>query len=138
MQSKWLLYYLLLPILAAFIINQVRDKTMTKPATTDPAKGDPFLVRDVLPADVRPVNYQLHLTPALAAPFRFAGHARVHVRVQSACQSVTVNAAELVITKVSVETGKGFAIDQKCTAGPSVADITACISQKRPRPGHQN
>jgi aminopeptidase N len=67
----------------------------TEPTATSEAKR----ARVVLPTDVRPERYDIHVTPD-AANLVFAGQAKINLTVVRATDRIVLNAADLVFQKV--------------------------------------
>src|ERR1044071_10365300 len=59
-----------------------------------------------LPDTVIPVRYELKLTPDLSA-WTFAGEEKVTLQVREAVREIILNAAELELQSVSLETAAG-------------------------------
>ena len=65
-----------------------------------------FENRLLLPENVTPVNYKLHLTPDLTK-FNFDGEVSIQINIIEPTDELVLNSAELEIENVSVITGRG-------------------------------
>jgi aminopeptidase N len=68
-------------------------------ALSAPAKAEPASQRQVLPDEVTPSRYDIHITPD-AAKMRFDGKVTIAISVKRPTQNLTLNAADLTFSKV--------------------------------------
>ena len=61
--------------------------------------------RLILPKNVTPINYKLHLTPDLTN-FNFYGEVSIKVTIKNPSHEIVLNSAELEIENVSVVSGQ--------------------------------
>jgi aminopeptidase N len=92
-----------------------RRATATPPAATGPS--GPRDITTQLPRNVRPVRYRIQVTPD-AANMRFTARTDIDVQVLEATDSITLNAADLEFTRVSLGSlggGQALALNPRTT-----------------------
>ncbi|MCW5758421.1 MAG: M1 family peptidase, partial [Phenylobacterium sp.] len=73
----------------------------SSPVWAAPAARPGAAKRVVLPADVRPDRYEIHVAPD-AAKLTFDGHVKIALTVVKATDRIVLNAADLTIGKASL------------------------------------
>ncbi len=92
------------------------------------ASDDAFLDRDVLPANVTPAHYDLHILPDMQA-FTFTGTVDIKVTVHEATNTVQLNAKELSVATASVAQ-KGAVHDAATAIDDGREVLTLTLPQK--------
>ena len=84
-----------------------------------------------LPANVRPVQYSIELTPDLNS-FTFTGRETITVHVSEPTSTVVLNASELDITSVSANLADGTAVGATASTDEAAERATVALAQELP------
>jgi hypothetical protein len=92
--------------------------------------------RVLLPTDVKPIVYRLHLTPDLAA-FTFAGTADIDLSVINTTKKVSFHGLELELTAASISVAGGAPVDVISSLSYNKADEVFTLDVPELRAGTQ-